>query len=143
MDTNTTSLAIQALLSVGLNNTDPSIQYALNYFHAAQNSDGGFPFSLTDPSSSSDADSTAYVLQALYALGEDPLSDAWKKNGVSPLDFLISLQLDDGSYEWQSGFGSNLLATQQAIPALLGRAMPFTTTGSRDCLDTFLPIISR
>ncbi len=143
MDTNTTSLAIQALLSAGLNNTDPSIQYALNYFHAAQNSDGGFPFSLTDPSSSSDADSTAYVLQALYALGEDPLSDAWKKNGVSPLDFLISLQLDDGSYKWQSSYGSNLLATQQAIPALLGRAMPFTTSGSRDCLDTFLPIISR
>lgn len=143
-DTNTTSLAIQALLAGGELATNAEIQSAITFLHSAQNDDGGFPY---DPkstySTASDADSTAYVLQALYALGEDPTSDAWKKNGNSPLDFLTSLQLSDGSFEWMATYGSNLLATQQAIPALLGRPMPFTTTGVDPCWNTFMPVINR
>ena len=143
-DTNTTSLAIQALLAGGELATNAEIQSAITFLHSAQNEDGGFTY---DPkstySTASDADSTAYVLQALYALGEDPTADAWKKNGNSPLDFLTSLQLSDGSFEWMATTGSNLLATQQAIPALLGRPMPFTTTGVDPCWNTFMPVINR
>lgn len=144
VDTNTTALAIQALLATGESATGTEIQSAISFLHSAQNSDGGFPY---DPYSTwgtdSDTDSTAYVLQALYALGEDPISSAWKPSGASPLDFLLSRQLSDGSFEWMAGTGSNLLATVQAIPALLGRPMPFTTTGTDSCWNTYLPLINR
>ncbi|MGB9673451.1 MAG: hypothetical protein ACPL3P_04875, partial [Anaerolineales bacterium] len=140
-DTNTTALATQALLANHDLTCQPLMKSILAYFHQAQNNDGGFPFYAS--STASDADSTAYVLQALYALGEDPTSDAWKKNGKTPLDFLASVQLSDGSFEWMQGEGSNLMATQQVIPALLGRPAPFTTTGTDPCWNAFLPLIHR
>ncbi|MEZ4582265.1 MAG: hypothetical protein R3A10_11645, partial [Caldilineaceae bacterium] len=101
----------------------------------AQNDDGGFGY---DPATAaeygSDANSTAYALQALYALGEDPAGAAWTRgpDGASPIDFLLNAQLDDGTIEWQPGSGANLLATQQAVPALLGRSFPLAT-GVRMC----------
>jgi hypothetical protein len=51
------------------------------------------------------------------------------------------MQLEDGSFEWQPGFGSNLLATQQAIPALLGRSFPFELAPAETCPAVFLPLI--
>jgi len=143
VDTNTTALALQSLLANHEMSCQPLIRSVLAYLHKAQNDDGGFPYDLKSTSSTpSDADSTAYVLQALYALGEDPTSDAWKKNGNSPLDFLTSLQLSDGSFKWTAKEdGDKLRATQQAIPALLGRPMPFTTTGVDPCWNTFMPVI--
>ncbi|MEZ4559506.1 MAG: hypothetical protein R2854_24230, partial [Caldilineaceae bacterium] len=134
-DTNSTAVAIQALLAAGEPLTDTAIISGVAFLRRAQNDDGGFGY---DPATAaeygSDANSTAYALQALYALGEDPAGAAWTRgpDGASPIDFLLNAQLDDGTIEWQPGSGANLLATQQAVPALLGRSFPLAT-GVRMC----------
>lgn len=143
-DTNTTSLAIQALVAAGVDPTDSVIVGGLNFIHTAQNNDGGFTY---DPDSTwgtdSDTNSTAYVLQAIYAVGQDPTSAAWQKGGNTAFDFLATVQLNNGSFEWQPNLGSNLLATQQVIPALLGRPAPFVVREIEGCRVSFMPLVSR
>jgi len=122
-DTNTTALAIEALLAAGADPSDSAIEDALDYLEGAQNGDGGWPY---DPLSAwgtdSDANSTAFVIQALVAAGEK-IGD-WDKGGTTPLEALIAFQLDSGAFEWQPGGGENSLATYQAVPALLLEPYP-------------------
>jgi prenyltransferase beta subunit len=143
-DTNGTALAIQALAAAGESLSSTAIVSGLNYLAAAQNSDGGFPY---DPASSfgtdSDTNSTAYVVQALLAAGEDPITGTWLISTTNPISYLLSMQLPDGSFEWQPGSGSNALATRQAIPALLGRPFPLQISDLRTCPVRFLPIIGK
>jgi len=56
---------------------------------------------------------------------------------------LLSLQLPDGSFEWQKGKGANPLATEQAISALLGRTFPLRVGRPADCLRTDLPAVKK
>jgi len=129
-DTNSTALAIQALVAAGEPITSTVIVSAVNYLQAAQNSDGGFPY---DPNSvwgtASDTNSTAYAVQALQAIKQNNLIgnanfDAFVLTNTKSISFLLGMQLPDGSFEWQPGGGSNLPATQQAVPALLGNHYP-------------------
>jgi hypothetical protein len=133
-DTNSTALAVQALIANGEPLTASAVISGLNFLKSAQNPDGGFTY---DPDSiygaDSDTNSTAYVVQAILAAGQDPLTGTWVISSTNPISYLLSMQLPDGSFEWQSGFGSNLLATQQAIPALLGRAFPFEVSTLETC----------
>ena len=117
-DTNTTALAIQALVATG---HQEEIGDAFAYLHGVQNDDGGFPYqSPSDYGTDTDANSTAVVLQALLAAGE-PLDD-WSPQGVSPLDALLALHdADSGAFFWQAAVpGPNVLATAQAVPAVAG-----------------------
>ena len=126
-DTNTTALAIQALLAAGVDPSESSVEDALDYLEGAQNDDGGFPY---DPLSSwgtdSDANSTAFVIQALVAAGEDVDEDGrWQApDGTTPLKALVAFQLNSGAFEWQPGVGANAMATYQSIPALLLEPYP-------------------
>jgi len=126
-DTNTTALGIQALLAAGKSPSDSAIEDALDYLEDAQNDDGGWPY---DPLSAwgtdSDANSTAFVLQALVAAGEEVDDDnRWEApSGKTPLEALIAFQLDNGAFEWQPGKGADPMATYQAIPALLLEPYP-------------------
>jgi uncharacterized repeat protein (TIGR01451 family) len=43
------------------------------------------------------------------------------------------MQLPDGSFEWQNGFGGSQFATQQAIPALLFRPFPVKVAAIDPC----------
>lgn len=122
-DTNTTALAIQALVANGVDKGDAALTKAANYLKTQQNADGGFPYQ--NPSqygTDSDADSTAYVIQGLFALGIDPAatSSTWDKgNGATPLAALLKLQIPSGAFIFQASTNSeNILATLQAIPAL-------------------------
>lgn len=143
-DTNTTALAIQALIAGGEAVNSTVVVNALAYLKSAQNNDGGFPY---DPNSSwgtdSDTNSTAYVIQAILAANQDPTSAAWQKNGNDPYKFLLARQLGDGSFEWQSGTGSNQLATVQAIVALLGRTFPLRIASLNACPAYFFPFVAR
>jgi hypothetical protein len=115
-DTNTTAVAVQALLAT---NHQDEIGDALAYLRSVQNDDGGFPYqNPSDYGTDTDANSTAVVLQALSAAGES-LSD-WSTGGASPLDALIALHdSDSGAFFWQAAVpGPNVLATAQAIPAV-------------------------
>ena len=62
------------------------------------------------------------------AVGEDPEGAAWTVEGRTPLTALWRLQLPSGALEWQSGYGENALATYQAVPALMLKALPLART---------------
>lgn len=125
-DTNTTALAVQALLAAGEPLTSKAIQAARAHLLEQENDDGGFPYTKPSPwGSDSDANSTAYVLQAILAMGEDPTAEPWwRGTGNDPVAALLRFQAASGAFEWQPGFGENLLATAQAIPALMGKTFP-------------------
>lgn len=142
-DTNGTSLSIQALVAAGEPVDASPIISGLNYLKSAQNDDGGFPY---DPNSiygtDSDTNSTAYVVQAILAADQDPMTGTWIISGTSPISYLLSMQLGDGSFEWQPGLGPNQMATQQAAPALLGRSFPVDITDQVSfCSASFVPVI--
>ncbi len=129
-DTNSTALAIQALIAAGVPAGEAAIQNALAYLHTQQNDDGGFPYQKPSPwGTDTDANSTAYVIQALVAAGEDPEGPSWTRNGKTPLHALLNLQLPSGAFLWQAAVpGENALATYQAIVALMLRPFPLVHT---------------
>lgn len=143
-DSNSTALALQALVAAGEPLNSPVISNGLNFLRSAQNADGGFTYTPGSSSgTASDADSTAYSIQALIATGQDPASGTWSQGGNTPISYLLSLQLPDGSFEWQKGSGANQLATEQAVPALLGRAFPLRVMQPVSCQSIYLPTTIR
>jgi hypothetical protein len=126
-DTNSTALALQALIAAGVPITESAIVSAQSYLESAQSDEGGYSY---DPNASwgnvADANSTAYVLQAMAALGVDAPTEA--------IDFLLALQGDEGALGWQTAQpATNLSSTQQAIPALLGQAYPLRRVALPAC----------
>jgi hypothetical protein len=112
-DSNTTALAVQALLVAGAGKeTVPSYRY----FREKQNTDAGWTYQ--KPSAygeATDANSTALVIQALLAGGQDLA--AWGDPGQA----LLALQQPSGALAFKADTpGDNLLATVQAVPALAG-----------------------
>ncbi len=131
-DSNTTALALQALVAAGEPVTATAVLSGLAYLRAAQQPDGGFAYDASG-TSGSDANSTAYAIMALRAVGEDPTGAEWSVGGVSPVDFLLGLRQPDGGFAWQPGMESNAFATQQAIPALLARSLPVAARPLEPC----------
>ncbi len=120
-DTNTTALAMQALVAVGERD---AAHGALPYFQRMQNADGGFPYQKPSAwGTDTDANSTAVVLQAFYALGE-PLNN-WATSGTDPLGALQALRdATSGGYYWQAAVPfANILATAQAVQAAEGMSL--------------------
>ncbi len=116
-DTNTTAVALQALIAVG--GADPlAIKKAVTYLDSQQNADGGFPYQKGGGNGSeSDANSIAYVTQASLALGNETTA----RKGIA---FLLSLQKPDGAFQYQkSQPDDNAGATYQAVPAILGATL--------------------
>lgn len=147
-DTNSTALAIQALIVAGEPSASSAIVDALDYLDDAQNDDGGFPYSPTSAfGTDSDTNSTSYVVQALLAAGESPADARWAKvtDGITPtnpISYLLGMQLADGSFEWQKGVpGDQQSSTRQAIPALLGRPFPLSVTELDQCPVMYFPAI--
>jgi hypothetical protein len=82
--------------------------------------EGGFAYGPADPLVA-DANSTALVLQALIAAGENPASPEW---GDAPLA-LARFQTPSGGLRYMATDEEpNLLATVQAIPAMEGLPLP-------------------
>lgn len=121
-DTNTTALALQALIAV--EGKSDAVSKALAYLKTQQNSDAGFPFSQASSfGTASDANSTANVIQALVAAGED--LQAYAKNGKTPVDRLQAFQNASGAFRYQdTPPDDNAGATYQALPALLSKPLP-------------------
>ncbi|MFQ5578683.1 MAG: prenyltransferase/squalene oxidase repeat-containing protein, partial [Anaerolineae bacterium] len=121
-DTNSAAIAVQALLAAGY--SGPAIDNALAYFDARQNEDGGFPYQKpSDFGTDTDANSTAYVAQALLAAGRD---------ASAALAALQTLQNPNGAFRWQAALeADNFLATTQAVAALSGNSF-IGVTGTMD-----------
>lgn len=113
-DPDSTAIALQALLAANVSASDPDVQEGIALLRATQAADGGWGF---DPNASN-VNSTAFVVQALIAAGEDPESATYTKSGGNPIQFLLSQQQPDGSFV---GYDP-AFATNQVIPALMGRS---------------------
>lgn len=94
---------------------------ALSWLRSMQQADGGFP-QAADLAGTNSA-SSAWVTQGLWAVGEDP--STWAPGGRSVLDFLVSLQKEDGSLLWMANADSNpVFMTAYTAPAYSGRYLP-------------------
>jgi len=132
-DTNTTSYVLEGLAAQGALTSAVSTK-ALSFLTAAQDSDGGWGYSPNTAANpeTSDPDSTALVIQALLASGQSPGSSTYDKGADTPLSALLSFEVtsgpDAGAFSYP-GVGSattgNLLATDQAAPALAGLTLPY------------------
>jgi hypothetical protein len=123
-DSNSTALALAALAVEGVTPTGD----ALGFLDATQASDGGWAFL---EGLDVDPNSTALVIQALVAAGQDPESAPWVEPGGSPYDSLIAWQITSGdptevgafATPFSDGF-SDQFATQQGVWAVTGKAFP-------------------
>jgi hypothetical protein len=121
-DSNSTALAIQALVAV--DGDRAAIDRGLDYLRSLQNAEDGTisydSLSVGDPGG--DANSTALAIQAFVAAGEDP---AMLEHG-DLLAALLTFQNASGAFQFQPAFpDDSLLATAQAVPALLLKTFPY------------------
>jgi len=122
--TDSTAIAIMALMAAGVPTNSPSVVSATNFLSSTQLASGGFEDSPGGPFSSENANSTALAYQALLALGENVGSGGpWDKGGgKTPLKVLLEMQSTSGAFLF---FGSdNYFSTAQAIPAVADRIYP-------------------
>ncbi|WP_240986517.1 X2-like carbohydrate binding domain-containing protein [Acididesulfobacillus acetoxydans] len=91
-----------------------AIQKAEAYLKKIQQATGGFASWGSD-----NPNSDATVISGLVAVGADPLSAGWQKNGKTMLDDLLSFQLSDGSFYSPYNPGkTDAMATYQSLIAL-------------------------
>ena len=111
-DSNDTAAAIQSLRAVGVGGA--VIRRAIAALRLFRNRDGGYALTI---SRESDAQSTAWAIQALLSANERPGSAAFR--------YLSHLRRPDGSYRYSARYGSTpVWVTAQVIPALAGRPFP-------------------
>ena len=111
-DTNSTSMVLMALNAAGISSRNAS---ALAWLHTQQDSDGGFPY---QAGAGTDPDSTALVLQALLATGQNPDASIWTAHGNTALAELIATQDADGGYTFPGNPGPDAFTPAQVPPAL-------------------------
>jgi len=122
-ETDATGLAVQALIAAGEPVTSTAIVQALAYLDTAQRADGGFGHD--GHHETTNANSTAYALQALYAAGASPTDPRWTSaEGRTAVDYMMGLQRVNGAFDFDAAAAGNVLvASGQAVPALSGRSL--------------------
>jgi len=140
-DNNTAAMAVIALMAAGVPADHPQVQKTLQHFQAQQNADGGFPYIKPSPyGTDSDSNSTAVVMWAVKAAGQDPAGVDWKfqgQDGHSALDRMRAFQNANGAFRWQDAVpADNLASTVQALVALGLKTLPFAT------MDVGAPVTS-
>jgi prenyltransferase beta subunit len=116
----TTSVAVMALIAGGEDKDSEIIKRAISFIKTKQNDNGGFEFM-----GKSNTATTSWAVQAIVAAGKNPTSIYWEKNGSCPIDYLLNLQQEDGSFNWSENNNMNpIWMTSYAIPALLGKTYP-------------------
>ena len=114
-DTNTTAIAIQSLAASGSDQN--IIEDGIAYILSMQDDTGAIAYDASEaPNIAGDANSTAVAIQALLAAGQD---------ATSQIEALATFQNESGAFFWRADFADDsLLATAQAIPALLEVTLP-------------------
>jgi hypothetical protein len=119
--------AIGALCEAGVPPYDPAVSAGLDYLRERLiDATGGIEYVWGFPvADSPNADTNAWVLSGLNACGIDPQSPAWTTaSGKTPVDYLLSLQLQSGpnagAFGYEDDSVANLYATQDALRALAG-----------------------
>ncbi len=124
----TTPLGILALVSSEQRTADsPDIASALDFIAASQQPSGGWQ---TEWDTTTNADTTAVILQAIYAIGQTPTADNWQTKEGNPATALAALQKEDGSI---GGDFANAYSTADALIGLAGQ--PITNLGDLSQAD--------
>jgi energy-coupling factor transport system substrate-specific component len=133
-DVDDTAAVVQAIAGAGVRG-GAVLARAGTFLVRAQNRDGGYP---QQPGGSSNAQSTAWAIQGLIAVGRKPVS-VTREGSRSPLGYLHSLLAPDGSVRYsRTGAQTPVWVTAQALTALAGKPFPIapvrrasrSTTGS-------------
>ena len=115
-DVDDTGASLEALARRG-----PTATRAIAFIRAQQNRDGGFP---SQPGAGSNAQSTAWAVQGLLAVGVDP-STLHRRGAPSPLGYLGALIAPDGHVQYARGSDQTpVWVTAEALMALDGAALP-------------------
>jgi energy-coupling factor transport system substrate-specific component len=127
-DVDDTAAVIQALIDTGVPANRRGIMRAGAFLVHAQNPDGGYP---QQPGGLSNAQSTAWAVQALVASGRDP--GAVHHNGSrSPVGYLLTLVAADGSVRYSRiGAQTPVWVTAQALTALARKPFPIAPVRRR------------
>ncbi len=128
-DADSTSVALEALVAAGQPTNSPAVLNGQAFLHTVQqlNTDGGFAHSPDLPwGHDSNTNSTSYAIQSILATGQDPLSAAWSISATTPITFLLGQQLTNGAFVYVNP-PADLFATQQAVPALVGKPFPLAS----------------
>jgi energy-coupling factor transport system substrate-specific component len=111
-DSNDTAAAIEALRSAGV--TGKPIRRGLAYLLRLRNRDGGFELT---PGRGSDAQSTAWAVQAFVAAG--------RAVPTGSIAYLLRLRRPDGSFRYSQRYATTpVWVTAQVLPALHRRSFP-------------------
>lgn len=104
-----------------------AIDKAVQFLSDEQGASGGYD----DPFSGGvSSETTSQVIIGLTAVGIDPTSEAFTKNDITLIDHLLSYQIPDGSFEHIKGYGSDGMATEQALQALVAYKLFLNGEGS-------------
>ncbi len=113
-----TPLAVMALMASDHNSADlPEIQNAIGFLKNNQEDNGGWQ---TQWDSTTNANTTGMILQAISAVGENPLDETWLIEGADPLQALLALQKEDGMIGGEYG---NAYSTAEALLGLSGQPL--------------------
>lgn len=119
-DLDATSKVLQGLVAAGEPLTSTVLARAVAYIRAEQKPHGGWQ---TSWDTDINPNTTAQVIQGLLAAGLNPLTEAVATTGATPIEGLLSTR-NPTTGAFQFGGVDNVLATAQAVPALLGRTLP-------------------
>ncbi len=120
-DVDDTGAALQALAGVPGARAAHVRARAVSYIEGQQDQDGGFP---AVPGAGSNAQSTAWAVQGLIAVGVNP--SGVRRNGApSPIQYLDSLIQPDGHVRYsRSSDQTPVWVTAEAMMALAGKPLP-------------------
>ena len=120
-DADNTAASIMALRAAGIPADDPAVEAAVQFLREAIEENGGYNYGYY---SAPNLASTAWVVQAFCSVGIDP-STVKSSAGNSPVDYLLSLQKEDGSFRYTETLTDTPVSmTARAVAALSGCAYP-------------------
>lgn len=123
-DSNSTAVAIMALVAAGQTPASAPLIAATGYLHGIQQPDGGFPYQ-GGSGAASDPDSDALVLEALAALGADAAGPAWTVGTATPYASLLGFQNPaNGGFTYPGNAAPDVFTTSEVPQGLAQLALP-------------------
>jgi len=125
-ETNITSQAIMALIASGIEKNSSVIIEAENYLQSMHIPDGGVKYDASEWTTTSDAFSDAYTLQALNAIGLSLITSYWQEHWSEVVEDIATLRRSDGSYDFSSEYGAvnPVWTTSIVLIGITGYALP-------------------
>ena len=113
-----TAAAIGALCAAGVPAYDPAVHDGLAFLHGLQVNETGAIF---NSEFGENIDTSTWTVNALNSCGIDPQSSGWTTaDGKTPIDHILSMQLEDGGFAWATGEPWFPPSTGHALRALAG-----------------------